>query len=129
MGASTDALLLFVPAAGGAPASSVARASARRPRLARPESDGGNNASAYDNRADAPDPDGAVRDADADRERASEIPGRFGRTRKRARQHRQYPPRPRATRPITRLAAKKPHVRRKRLSSMAQSQNSEVKEN
>ncbi len=55
MAASADALLLFVPVAGDAPASSVAMASARRPRLARPENDGRNNASAHTNRADAPD--------------------------------------------------------------------------
>src|SRR5215467_9519823 len=104
MGASADALLLFVPAAGGAPASSVARASARRPRLARPENDGGNNASADDNRAYAPDPNGAVRAADADHERTSRISGRFGRTRERARQCRSNPPYASSPRPIAGLA-------------------------
>src|ERR1700738_4855371 len=104
MGASADALLLFVPVAGDAPASSVAQASVRRPRLARPENDGGNNASADDNRADAPDANGAVRAADADHERTSGFPGRFGRTRKRARQHRPYSPPVGAPRPVAGLA-------------------------
>jgi hypothetical protein len=107
MGASASALLLFVPAAGGAPASSVARASARRPRLARPENDGGNNASADDNRTDAPDPNGVVRALDADHERSAGLPGRLGRTRKRARQPRPCPPPAGPPRPIARLAARK----------------------
>ncbi len=54
MAASADALLLFVPVAGDAPASSVAEACLRRPRLARPENDGGKNASADTDRTDAP---------------------------------------------------------------------------
>ena len=54
MAASADALLLFVPVAGDAPASSGALATLRRLRLARPKNDGGNNASADTNRTDAP---------------------------------------------------------------------------
>jgi hypothetical protein len=39
--ADDDALLFFVSVAGDAPASSIAPASVRRPRLARPKTDGG----------------------------------------------------------------------------------------
>ena len=108
MGANADALLLFVPVAGDAPASSVAVASARRPRLARPENDGGNNAGTYDNRTDAPDSNRAVRAGSADHEPTAGFPGRLGRTRKRAPDPRQYPPGSRAAIPCARLAQQSP---------------------
>src|ERR1700730_11058470 len=89
-GASADALLLFVPFASDAPASSVAEASARRPRLARPENDGGNNARADTYRTDAPDADRALRSAHADHQRTAGLPGRLARTRQRAHDPAQY---------------------------------------
>jgi hypothetical protein len=55
MAASAHALLLSVPVASDAATSSVAEASPRRPRSARPQNGGGNNASAVDKRADAHD--------------------------------------------------------------------------
>jgi hypothetical protein len=71
-----------LPVASDAPASSGARASARRPRLARPENDGGNNASADNQRTDAPDADRALRSHSADHKRAAAIPrnGHYGRS-------------------------------------------------
>jgi hypothetical protein len=91
MAASADALLLFVPVAGDAPASSVAEASARRPRLARPENDGGNDASADNQRPDAPDANRALRSRSADHKRAAEFPGGLAGTCKRVHQSSQHP--------------------------------------
>jgi hypothetical protein len=51
--ADEDALLLFVPVAGKAPAS-VALAPVRRPRLARPKNDGGDNEGADNSGTSAP---------------------------------------------------------------------------
>jgi len=84
MAASAEALVLFVPVASDAPASSGARASTRRPRLARPENDGGNNASADNQRTDAPDADRALRSRQPDHKRAAEIPGQLAGTRERS---------------------------------------------
>jgi hypothetical protein len=88
-----DALVLSVPVASDAPASSGARASARRPRLARPENDGGNNASAANPRTLAPNADRALRFRPADRKRTADIPGRLAGTRERANQLTQHSPR------------------------------------
>src|SRR6202051_1163513 len=67
------------------------KASARRPRLARSESDGGNNARADTNRTDAPDAYRALRSAHADHQRAAGFPGRLRRTRQRAHDSAQHP--------------------------------------
>jgi hypothetical protein len=72
-GCKCYALVLSVPVASDAPAPSGARASARRPRLARPKNDGGNNASADNQRTDAPDAYRALRSRSSDHKRAAEI--------------------------------------------------------
>src|SRR5262249_27217326 len=57
---------------------------ARRPRLARPKSDGGNHASADNHRTNAPDSDRADRSADPDHQGPAGSSGRLARKLKRA---------------------------------------------
>jgi hypothetical protein len=98
MGASAKALLLFVPVASDAPASSGAPASVRRPRLARSDNDGENNASIYDKRVDAPDADPALQSGGTDRSGAANLPRRIASTHCGAHQPQQHPRRPGAAR-------------------------------
>jgi hypothetical protein len=82
MAASAFALLLFVAAASGAAASSVGRASTRRPRLARSKPDGGNHGSPDNHRTDAADAHRTVRSAPVDNGCFAQISGRLARTSK-----------------------------------------------
>lgn len=91
MGASVSTLVLSVPVAGDAPASSVAGASTRRPRLARPKDDGGNNASADNQRTNAPDADRALHSCGADHRRDADLPRRLTEAHRRVHHLEQYP--------------------------------------
>jgi adenine-specific DNA methylase len=84
MAASAKALVLSVAVASDASASSGAPAFRRRPRLARSENDGGNNASADTHRTDAPNADRTLRPAGAHHERPDGISGRLRRAKARA---------------------------------------------
>jgi hypothetical protein len=104
MTASAEALLLFVPVASDAAASSGARGLRQKAAIGAVESDGGNNASAIDNRTDAPDAARTLRPGCADDHGPFGVSRRIRRTRDRADQPGEHPPRTRpATRSLSRL--------------------------
>jgi hypothetical protein len=89
-GASADALVLFVPVASDAAASSSARTSLEG-RDWRGRNDGGNDAGSDNQRADAANAGRAVRCRSADYRRAADFSGGLARTRQRAYKPAQYP--------------------------------------
>lgn len=96
-----------VPVAFDAAASSVATASTRRPRLARPKNDGGNNASADNQRTDAHDAHRTLQSRSADRCRDADLPRRLTTTYHGMHQPGQHPLRPHAARLLS-LVRRKP---------------------
>lgn len=108
MATSANALVLFVSVASDAPASSVATGLRRRPRLARPKNDGGNDASADNQRTDALDANRALRSRGADHRRAAGLPRRLATAQRRMHNPAQYPLGPGAARPISLVAGENP---------------------
>src|SRR5258708_25447980 len=94
-----EALLHFVPAASGAAASSVAEGLRRKAAIGAAETDGGNNASAVNQRADAPDADRTDRSLRPDHQRPAGHAGRLGAPANRAYEPAEHPDRAGAARP------------------------------
>src|SRR5208282_6584332 len=90
-GCKCCALLLFVPVAGDAAASAGALASLRRPRSARSETDGGNNACADNGRTASDDAERTLRSRGAYHGRTAAQSRGTARTRQRAHQPAQPP--------------------------------------
>src|SRR5512135_1873210 len=97
MAASISTLVLFVPVASDAATSSVARAYAEG-RDWRGGNGGGNHASVFNHRADAPDACGALRAYEPDRRDPFELARRLAGTPSCTHQLCQHPPSPRAPR-------------------------------
>ncbi len=93
MAASAEALLLFVAVASDAAASSGARGLRQKAAIGAVENDGGYNASAVNQRADAPDADRTDRSAGPDHQRPAGHAGRLGQPANRAHQPAQHPQR------------------------------------
>ena len=98
MAASAEALLLFVAVASDAAASSGARGLRQKAAIGAVENDGGYNASAVNQRADAPNADRADRSLRPDHQRPAGYAGRFGEPANRAHQPAQHPQRAGAAR-------------------------------
>jgi hypothetical protein len=90
MAASAEALLLFVPVAGDAAASSVAVGLRQKAAIGAVKNDGGYNASAVNQRADAPDAGRADRSLRPDHQRPAGYAGRLGQPANRAHQPAQH---------------------------------------
>jgi len=93
MAASAEALLLCVAVARDAAASSVAQGLRQKATIGAVENDGGNNASAVNQGADAPDADRADRSLRPDYQRPAGHAGRFAEPANRAHQPAQHPDR------------------------------------